>query len=120
MTFILPQGNRPSVPVVTPSEATEEDAAEYGLGDPTTEEDNTPSVILATMLERPPPPPKKILEIGRERAPTVVDRPRPGGGTLLLAGKDPTPTSPGPIGKVKKIAVEDNTADVPDNWKDYL
>lgn len=102
-----------------PSEATEADAEEYELGAPTTDEDNTPSVILSTMLEAPVDPPKKLKEIGREREAVVVDRPRPGGGNLILVDRGGTsPVTPQPV-KGGKITVGDDS-NIPESWKDYL
>jgi hypothetical protein len=117
-----------------PPEATEADADEYGLGDPTTKEDNTPSVILATMLEAPAPK-KDLRDIsGRERPPTVVDRPRPGGGVLLTGPTvfvkdtfEPLPrtgegSGKSPLKKGTKIMVDsdDDMSEIPQSWKDYL
>jgi len=105
-------------------EATEADVDEWELGAPTTEDDNTPSVILANMLDTPTPK-KELRDIsGRERAPTVVDRPRPGGGTLIGVGCEVSKASPPkkPHGKSAKILVtdaEDGTV-IPQSWKDYL
>ena len=107
-----------------PSEATDADAQEWELGKATTEEDNTPSTILATVLDAPVELPKNLKEIGRDRARTMVDRPRPGGGTLIgvIHFPEDTPRKPvrAPTKKGEKIEVGDDDTNIPDNWKDYL
>lgn len=103
-----------------PSEATDADAQEWELGKATTEEDNTPSTILATVLDAPVELPKNLKEIGRDRARTMVDRPRPGGGGFLARETPSTLPVRHPTKKGEKIEVGDDDTNIPDNWKDYL
>lgn len=108
-------------PKLDSTEATEADVEEWELGEPTSEDDNTPSTILANILDTPIPK-KELRDIsGRERPKTVVDRPRPGGGTLIGVDATPEVTPPKKLPKKgEKIMVDGDVTEVPQSWKDYL